>query len=92
MSRILCFKPMRKVHESGYRYIQYGYITEGEDGGEHIEIVGQYDILQLPYDTPIPCNIDLTRSGWFRILPRLDAELEWSYSGEIKKLAQPNNL
>lgn len=83
MSKILCFKPMRNMHESGFRYIQYGYITN-ENAEEKIEIVGKYDLLQTPFDVPMPANIDLTKSGWFRILPRLDQELEWSYGGTIK--------
>lgn len=82
MSKILCFKPMRNVHESGYRYIQYGYMTEVE-GVEQVEVVGRYDLLQTPYDKAIPCNIDLTKSGWFRLLPRKDQELEWQYGGTI---------
>jgi hypothetical protein len=82
-NKILCFKPMRNVHESGYRYIQYGYMTYGENNEEVIEIVGRYDLLQTPYDDPMPCNIDLTKSGWFRLLPRRDQELEWKYGGTI---------
>lgn len=83
MGRILCFKPMRNIHESGFRYIQYGYMTSDENDEEQIEIVGRYDILETPYYNPIPCNIDLTKSGWFRFLPRLDLELEWGYGGTI---------
>jgi len=84
MSRILCFKPTRNMHESGFRYIEYGYIGVAEDGfSEEIEIIGRYDILQTPYDQEIPCNIDLTKSGWFRLLPRKDLELEWQYGGTI---------
>lgn len=83
MSRILCFKQTRNVHESGYRYIEYGYITTDAAGEEHVEVVGRYDILQTPYELAFPCNIDLTKSGWFRILPRKDLELEWQYGGTI---------
>jgi hypothetical protein len=72
------------MHESGYRYIEYGYMTYGENNEEQIEIIGRYDLLQTPYDKAIPCNIDLTKSGWFRLLPRMDQELEWSYGGTIR--------
>jgi len=74
---------MRNVHESGYRYIQYGYMASDEKDEEVIEIVGRYDLLQTPYDKAIPCNIDLTKSGWFRLLPRKKLELEWEYGGTI---------
>lgn len=79
MSKMLCFRQTRKVHESGYRYIEYGYI---DDNGV-VEVVGQYDVLQTPYDVPVPYNLDLTRSGWFRILPRKNMRLEWCFGGEI---------
>lgn len=82
MSRIMCFKPTRKVHESGYRYIEYGYMSV-VDGKEHVEIVGQYDLLQTPYNEACPFHLDLTKSGWFRILPRKSIKLDWSYGGEI---------
>lgn len=83
MSKLLCFKPMRNMHESGYRYIQYGYISTDDEGEEQIEIIGQYDVLQTPYFEAMPVNLDLTKSGWFRILPRLDQKLEWKYGGTI---------
>ena len=79
MSRMLCFRPTRKVHDSGFRYIEYGYINDVDE----VEIIGQYDILQTPYDQMLPYNLDLTKSGWFRILPRRDLELEWEYGGTI---------
>lgn len=71
------------MHESGFRYIEYGYIDTNDEGEEHVEVVGRYDILQTPYDILIPANIDLTKSGWFRILPRKDVELVWQYGGTI---------
>jgi hypothetical protein len=83
MSRkVLCFRPTRNMHESGFRYIEYGYMN-GDNDMENVEIVSRYDLLTTPYDETIPCNIDLTKSGWFRILPRLDKEYEWGYGGSI---------
>lgn len=68
-------------------------MTTDNSGEEVVEIIDYYDILQTPYFNPLPCNIDLTKSGWFRILPRLDNELEWKYGGtiEIKELPHPTN-
>jgi len=83
MKKLLCFKQTRNMHESGYRYIEYGYIY-GKDGKEVVEVVGRYDVLQSPYVHPISFNLDLTKSGWFRIMPGRGQELEWHYGGEIK--------
>jgi len=88
--KILCFKPMRNVHESGYRYIQYGYMGSDEKE-EEVEIVGRYDLLQTPFDQIVPFSIDLTKSGWFRILPRIDKELEWGYGGSIDFKETPHD-
>lgn len=76
------------MHESGFRYIEYGYITY-ENGEELVEIVGRYDILQLPYNFHVKGNIDLTKSGWFRILAE---NLDWQYGGTItEKLSDAND-
>jgi hypothetical protein len=70
------------MHESGFRYIEYGYIDKDDNGVERVEVVGRYDILQLPYGFQLRGNIDLTKSGWFRILSE---NLEWGYGGEIRQ-------
>jgi hypothetical protein len=82
MDKILCFRATRKLHESGFRIIEYGYmLTDGID--EQVEIVGRYDILTTPFDVPLPCSFDVTKSGWFRILPSRNMELKWGYGGAI---------
>lgn len=80
--KLLCFKPTRNVHESGYRYIEYGYM-DSDDATESVEIIGRYDIITTPFDSVLPISLDLTRSGWFRILPRIDRELKWTWDGTI---------
>ena len=73
------------MHESGFRYIEYGYMTYGEDNSEQIEVVGQYDVVldSAFLKTPVTYHLDLLKSGWFRVLPRTDAKLEWTYGGMI---------
>lgn len=77
--KLLCFKPTRKIHESGFRYIEYGYIDEKNQ----VEVVGMYDVLSSPYEQVVPFNLDITKSGWFRIMPRKELKLSWSYGGSI---------
>ena len=84
-TRYLCFKATRNMHESGFRYIEYGYMTFDEAGNEQIEVVGRYDVVlgtSFLKET-ITFHLDLTKSGWFRVMARTDTKLEWSYGGEI---------
>lgn len=86
MEKTLCFRPTRNLHESGFRYIEYGYHIYDQDGKEKVEVVGRYDLVHhYDYMKPIFYDLDLTRSGWFRILQREAVELEWSYGGAIKR-------
>ena len=88
MSKLLCFKQTRHMHESGYRYIEYGYI----DDEDNVEVVGRYDVISSVCSDKMPFNLDLTKSGWFRIMPHIDAEFEWLYGGTIAiKSAKPTN-
>lgn len=80
--RFLCFKSTRNIHESGYRFIEYGYMT-CVDGKETIEIVDRYDTVLDVFTNAIPFHLDLTKSGWFRVLPRIDIDIEWTYGGSI---------
>lgn len=82
-NRFLCFRQTRNVHESGFRYIEFGYLSYDETGKEVIEIVGRYDVVLGNYGDNIPLHLDLTKSGWFRILPRIEADIEWSLGGTI---------
>ena len=85
--KILCFKQTRHMHESGYRYIEYGYI----DNNGIVEVVGRYDIIQTPYNVALPYHLDLTKSGWFRILPRKDLKIQWGYGGEVEIKGELND-
>lgn len=84
MNRFLCFRQTRNMHESGFRYIEYGYLTYDENNNEVIEIVDRYDVVLSTYTALPRFNIDLTKSGWFRVLPRTSEILEWSYGGTIE--------
>lgn len=88
--RFLCFRQTRNMHESGFRYIEYGYITYDEAGKEEVEIAGRYDIVCRSLTRAVPYHIDLTKSGWFRILPRVNESIEWSYGGTIA-ITTPTN-
>lgn len=79
--KLLCFRPTRKMHDSGYRYIEYGYFNT-EDST--VEIVDRYDAIISPFGEGVYFNIDLDKSGWFRIMPRNKEGLEWSYGGMIE--------
>ena len=81
--RFLCFRPTRNVHESGFRYIEFGYLSDDGTGKEVVEIVDRYDVVLGNYGDSIPFHLDLTKSGWFRVLPRTEAEIEWSFGGTI---------
>ena len=88
MTKFLCFRPTRNIHESGFRVIEYGYLTYDESNKEVIKVVGRYDTVCSFWKEPIPYHLDLTKSGWFRILPRIEANLEWSYGGTIQKVGE----
>lgn len=79
--KLLCFKPTRNMHDSGFRYIEYGYIDTEDDT---VEVIDRWDVLMTPLDTKIHVYIDLTKSGWFRIMPKDNVELRWGYGGQIE--------
>ena len=82
MKKYLCFKSSRKLHDSGFRYIDYGYCNLDEKGKAiNIEIVGSYDVF---FWDKLNVHIDVTSNGWFRLLT---TDYEWGkMSGRLKKI------
>ena len=58
-------KPTRKVHSSGYRCFEVGYLTETEKIvlGTTSDFISIKELLK---NSPLRINLDLTREGYIR--------------------------
>ena len=70
MNKIPYIKPLRKIHESGFRMIEYGYLKD--ENGKDKEIVGTYDVIWG--DSSNKLHIDVTKDGYIRLLMPLKWE------------------
>lgn len=79
----LYFKPLKTMHDSGFRNIEYGYCNiDNKNNAINIEIVGEHDVF---FWEKVDIHIDLTKNGYFRIL---STEYKWDtfYSGRFKEV------
>lgn len=77
-------KPTRRIHDSGFRCFEVGYIIQ-EDGEERPEILGNgtdhvhTDFMALIEGPRFGINIDLDRKGYIRFFSH-EGDLVWNSS------------
>ena len=81
------FKAVRDLHETGFRYIEYGYCNiDKKSKATDIEVVGRYDCL---FCDDMKLHIDCTRDGYIRVL---NPVFKWDkviFSGRLIKDDRP---
>jgi len=84
-SKIPYIKPTRKMHDSGFRMVEYGYLI-GENGKDK-EVLGEYDVFFGDRDNKM--HIDVTRDGYIRFL----MPLKWSkFTGRLESTETEGDL
>lgn len=77
-------KPTRRMHDSGYRCFEVGYIIKMDEKGRVVEkkVLGMgsdhihQDYLSVIDGNPFSLNMDLTKDGYIRFFS-YGKQLEW---------------